>query len=132
MGGEGVRQAVEQELPLAAVVGLRLAEGGELAAVTELIEPAPPPGPVVEDAVEIGAGHDPPPAALGSHPAQLGISAEGLAGQAVRPVERVAATAMQLEPLDLQGVERQGGGLPGVALQGCGAGGNVVSACTAY
>ncbi len=60
VGLKGVGEAVEQGVPLAGVVGLVFIQGRQLAPLTQLVQPAPAPGAVLENAVQIGAGHHTP------------------------------------------------------------------------
>ena len=52
---EGIGQAVEQGIPLATVVWLLFAEVRESSSAPKAIQPAPAPGAVIEDSMQIGA-----------------------------------------------------------------------------
>ena len=54
---KGIGEAIEQCLPLTAVVGLAFAEQWQSPTHPELVEPAPTPGATLKDTMEIGAGH---------------------------------------------------------------------------
>jgi hypothetical protein len=60
MGLEGIGKTIQQLIALAAVVGLKLAEQGQITATTQPVEPAPTPGAVLENGVQVGARHHTP------------------------------------------------------------------------
>ena len=71
---EGIGEAIEQGLPLTAVVGLPFAKKWQPFAGPELVQPAPAPGATLKDTMEIGAGR------TARDPAEGGILRQGLAG----------------------------------------------------
>ena len=96
MGLEGVGQAVEQGVPLARVVGLVLLQGRQLEPLAQLVQPAPTPGAVFEDSVQIGARHHTPLGSRGCPPAQLVVIGQG---GAVALIRLLAEALVELEPL---------------------------------
>jgi len=54
---KGIGEAIEQLIPVLAVVGLAFTEQWQPFALAQLIEPAPPPGAAFKYAMEIGARH---------------------------------------------------------------------------
>ena len=86
---EGIGEAIEQGLPLTAVVGLPFAEQWQPFARPELVEPTPPPGAAFENPVQIGPNHVP------RDPAQARFGGEGRAGLELRGRPPVQLKALE-------------------------------------
>ena len=94
MGFKGIGEAIEKGIPLAAVVRLLFTEQLEAPSDAQLIQPAAPPGAVVENAMEIGASGDASLVSAVGHPTECWVLAKGAAG-----FECLRVAAMELESL---------------------------------
>ena len=88
---KGIGQAVEQRVSLTTVVRLLLTEIRQSASTSKPVQPASSPGPVLEDAMQIGS------CGGRTDPAQSLICAQGVAG-----FDDFAGSPMQFETLHLQ------------------------------
>ena len=94
MGFKGIGKAIEKGIPLAAVMRLLFTEQLQAPPNAQLIQPAAPPGSVVENAMEVGASGDASLVSAAGHPTQRWVLAEVAAG-----FECMRVAAMKLESL---------------------------------
>ena len=111
---KSIRQPVQQRFPLTGVVRLVFAEGRQIVANAQQVEPAAAPGAVLEHRMQIGSGHQAAPLTGTPPPAQALLAAEGMDAAleaAVAEVVLVAGLRMdqaaeavvQFKTFDLQG-----------------------------